>query len=150
MKQTRNEHHGTPEPEIPEQLARDLAAQFGRGVAVPGDLDRRITAQARLRFSRRRAWPRLAKWAAAVSSVAAAVFLVIHLAGLNPMAQPEATRDKAATATAKITILDAFRLARLIKQGAQPAATWDRNGDGAVNHTDVDLVAMAAVSLEGG
>lgn len=145
MKQTPEKNHGPPEPQVPEELARDLTAHFGRGVAVPGDVDRHIMAQARRRFAQGRVWPRFVKWAGAITGAAAAVFLVVHLTLLSPAVQPE----KAMARPDTVTILDAFRLARLIKQGGTPAATWDMNRDGAIDHTDVDLVAYAAVSLEG-
>lgn len=50
----------------------------------------------------------------------------------------------------RIDILDAFTLARQLEQKPQPSGDWDVNNDGVVNDEDVETVAMAAVSLEGG
>ena len=49
----------------------------------------------------------------------------------------------------RVNILDAFVLARHVESAAVPRGQWDLNGDGLVDRNDVDLVAMAAVALNG-
>jgi hypothetical protein len=50
----------------------------------------------------------------------------------------------------RVDILDAFKLAKHIKAGIRPDTKWDINGDGAVNRSDVDAIARAAVRLDKG
>jgi len=49
----------------------------------------------------------------------------------------------------KVDILDAFVVARCIKQ-QQTRSAWDVTGDGAVDGQDVDQIAAAAVAVKGG
>ncbi len=48
----------------------------------------------------------------------------------------------------QVDILDAFALARRIKASDEYKGEWDINRDGLVNQKDVDMIAMAAVSLK--
>jgi hypothetical protein len=50
----------------------------------------------------------------------------------------------------RVTILDAFRLARQVEAHGPVDKRWDLNGDGRVDQADVDLVACAAVRLDSG
>jgi hypothetical protein len=50
----------------------------------------------------------------------------------------------------RVTILDAFALARHLKAGDAMQAEWDTNHDGVVDRKDVDALAMAAVRVVGG
>ena len=50
----------------------------------------------------------------------------------------------------QVDILDAFQLAREIKNGKARAQTEDFNGDGKVDAADVEFLARRAVSLEKG
>ena len=137
----------TPDGDLPEELRRLAAARFARPVSVPPEVDRMIAARARRHFARRSLSRRLARWSAAAAGIAASVLLVVHLTSREP---ERAAPSVAETAGGRVTILDAFALARRLEAGEVPDAVWDRNGDGAVNRTDVDLVAMAAVRIEGG
>jgi hypothetical protein len=46
-----------------------------------------------------------------------------------------------------VTILDAFTLARLLRDGQRPGPAWDANLDGVVDARDVDALARRAVRL---
>ncbi|MCP4506262.1 MAG: hypothetical protein GY826_07680 [Fuerstiella sp.] len=46
-----------------------------------------------------------------------------------------------------VDILDAFALARQVRQSDADLATGDQNGDGVVNDVDIELIAMNAVML---
>ena len=52
------------------------------------------------------------------------------------------------TGDGKVDVLDAFFLARQIKNGGPLDLKWDVNGDGVVDQRDVDWIASKAVSLE--
>ena len=47
----------------------------------------------------------------------------------------------------KVDILDAFVVAKLVETGKQAQATYDVNGDGEVDQSDVDRIAHAAVAV---
>ncbi|MHC4709322.1 MAG: dockerin type I domain-containing protein, partial [Planctomycetota bacterium] len=49
----------------------------------------------------------------------------------------------------RVTILDAFALARQIKSGQSPSS-GDINSDGRIDRADVDAIAMLAVRLPEG
>jgi hypothetical protein len=46
-----------------------------------------------------------------------------------------------------VDILDALALARSIESGRRTRSDWDINADGRVDRLDVDVIAMAAVSI---
>ena len=48
----------------------------------------------------------------------------------------------------RVDILDSFALARQLKAGGTPNATFDVNGDGVVDERDVVLIATHAVQLK--
>jgi hypothetical protein len=50
----------------------------------------------------------------------------------------------------RVTILDAFSLARQLKAGKTPDKSWDVNQDGRVDQADVDALAARAVALPKG
>ena len=50
----------------------------------------------------------------------------------------------------RVTILNAFALARRLKSGDAPRPEWDANRDGVVDRRDVDALALAAVRVAGG
>jgi hypothetical protein len=149
----------TSEPEIPQELGRDLARLYGRGVAVPGEADARILARARSRFAKRTR--RTAWWLGAAASAAAAIVLACVLVTTLRGPEPErlASTIAASEAVARpedfdrngtVNIVDAMLLARRLEGSARRETSWDVNGDGAVDRADVDAIAMIAVSLKEG
>lgn len=85
-------------------------------------------------------WRRIALVGSPLAA-AAAIALVFVLS--RPAADPaDLDRD------GRITILDAFALARSLDAGQPTRPGWDRNGDGVVNRSDADAIALAAVSLD--
>ena len=48
---------------------------------------------------------------------------------------------------AAVDIVDAFRLARALRDGQRVAAGWDADGDGTISRADVQSVARRAVAL---
>lgn len=155
-------HPDAPEPRPPARLA-DALRDLGRpGFPVPPAADAAIRATARLHFrSRQHRWLRIVLPA---SAAAAAILLVLTLA--QPAWQPPSGSDRApsyardaapdprlapaAPAARRITILDAFALARELKAGQSVELTRDFNGDRRVDQADVEALALAAVRLEVG
>ena len=132
-----------------------LRAAFGRGPHVPPELDRAVLSMAQGRLGRRARRVLLVRRTAGVLAAAAAVLVVVALLPAReetpptgPSPAPLARHD--VDASGRVDILDAFALARRIEAAGDPDAEWDMNVDGAVDGADVDLIAMAAVRLEGG
>jgi hypothetical protein len=50
----------------------------------------------------------------------------------------------------RVDILDAFKLAKHIETAGPAETEWDFNGDGLIDRSDVDVVALAAVRLDKG
>jgi len=162
MSDSRKQRDGQSELEAPQGLAEDLAALYALDVPVPPEVDRAIVATARERFARKR-HPRLVlRWGTVGAFAAAAAVIVLFLLPallVRPM--DKASREAAETLepdfredredidrNGRVDILDAFILARHIKSAGRPRDEWDMNGDGALDRTDVDMIARAAVSLE--
>jgi hypothetical protein len=68
----------------------------------------------------------------------------LHRSGNGRFALEDLNRD------GQIDILDAFVLARQVKQGDSPDKRLDLNGDGVIDEKDVATIAAHAVKLETG
>lgn len=143
------------EPEAPKRLAADLR-KLGRTPAVPHEVDAAVMNVARRRFARPSRCITVIRWGGAAAA-AAAIVIVVLFSTLTRRVQtgPAVPAMPAVVAAARedvdrsgrVDILDAFALAR--KADARQASTpeWDLNGDGVVDKKDVDIVALAAVSV---
>jgi Dockerin type I domain len=138
-----------PEPEAPARLIEDLRALDSRVLFVSATVDQRVLAEARRHLTEKQTavgpWrvlrPRLALAAClAVLGLLAALFV----ARSPRFAREDLNRDGA------VDIRDAFALARSLKTGATRDRAWDFNGDGVVDHSDVDILAAQAVRLPNG
>ena len=69
--------------------------------------------------------------------------------GVTPLAQLALVPREDFDHNGQVDILDAFALARQMRD-SEEEEEWDINGDGLVNQKDVDVIALAAVSLERG
>lgn len=144
-----------PSPEdAPKRLEEDLRALYGRAVDVPAEIDKRILLMARERISRRRPRFRVIRWAGIAAAAAVLLAVVFSLdRQRSPSTLPGATLAAAKEdfdGSGSVDILDAFALEREIKDGGVIDAAWDLSGDGLVDGSDVNLIAMAAVSLDTG
>ena len=158
--------------DLPDALARDLRALYGRDVGVRPSVDASILNDARAGFSRRRRFRLALRGAGLLASGAAAAALVVLALRVGdrdrespnrPLAQkPEtvqpATAAPVATVDAgtgpaedvdrsgRVDILDAFVVAKLVDlQGHLDNPAYDVNGDGVIDRDDVDRIATAAV-----
>lgn len=136
--------------QAPQELVEDLRALFGAEVAVPRAVDDAILALGRRYVARRRRHIRGVRWAV---GVAAAALLGL---GLWPVARQAVWPRPAVTARedidrdGRVDILDAFLLARRVDGKQALDQDWDLDGNGVVDRSDVDKVAMAAVRLDRG
>ncbi len=131
------------EPEFPESLRRALQAADDPGFSVPPAIGDAVRQAASKRLAAVRSQRRLRRWIPAWAAAAAAVLLLV-------IAPPLQTSREAARTRAKVTILEAFSLARQLKANNSPGREWDYNADGVVDRRDVDALARAAVRLEDG
>ncbi len=157
MDQHRNSPY-TPDPDQLPDLARDLARLADARIEVPRSVDDVVMIAARTALTRRRRGGhpafRLAAWTAAAAGIVGAIW-VGGILTQGPAATPQIASMMAPVVAGDldrsggVTILDAFTLARQLESD-RPVAAGDFNGDGLIDRTDVDAIAMAAVRLPEG
>lgn len=148
--------------QVSPKFAEDLSALFEFKHPVPPEVDRAVSERIHKHFviektaeGERRRIPWAALW-----KVAAAAAVVIFAFSLDLTKKPDPATNRRpvldeAQATdidlnGRVDILDAFKLARQIENADHIETRWDMNGDGLVDHRDVDKVALAAVRLDKG
>lgn len=131
---------------------------------VPRDLEYRIFRAYRDAIATRSARaPLTRRWAlpAAGLAAAAAVTLMLSVRPAPPPAPDRAPRGPGRVAlapsapppleaprrAAEVDIVDAFQLARALRDGGRVAPGWDADGNGAVDAADVQAIARRAVAL---
>jgi hypothetical protein len=95
------------------------------------------------------------RWLPWLTVGAAAILLLMALPHFSKRAAPTSARDSAfarwdLNRDGRVDILDAFSLARQLKQGAVSDRQLDFDGDGAVDERDVSAIAAHAVKLDRG
>jgi hypothetical protein len=159
----RNQHFDKdPDLQVSAKLSTDLRALCEPKRPSSPEVDRAISDRIHRHFvgekplqihRRRSRWSTLGKVAAT-----AAVILIAFSLDLTKQPEPTTNRNPVpANAQAadidlngRVDILDAFTLARQIENTSHTETNWDMNGDGRVDHSDVDIVALAAVRLDKG
>lgn len=153
------DHHETlPGPAELPRLAADLVQLTSRPTPDTAEIDAIVADAARqaLRATDER-WfvgRRVAKWSAAAAAVLLIVAVVSIAQLVNKPPTPSSDQPGAIASGAagdldhngRIDILDAFLLARSLEAGRTMIAA-DVNGDGVVDHRDVDALAALAVAL---
>jgi len=143
---------------VTSEFAEDIRTLFEPQVSVPSEVDRAILDRSGRHFAggqftkagrRRFRWVALWKVAAAAAVVIFAFSLDLHHKSEQSVHYSAISGPNAADfdRNGTVDILDAFKLARRIELTGASEANLDINGDGLVNRDDVDMVALAAVSL---
>ncbi len=145
--------------EMRQEFTDDLEALFSPNGGVTGEVDRAILDMAAGKFAKRSGMRIIRRIATgvAVAAVVMVGVMVWHgradvveqtpgsadvaFNGQNNFAPEDVDRN------GQVDILDAFVLARRMKQADIMDIKWDVNGDGLVDQDDVDGVAMVAVKL---
>ncbi len=142
----------------PKKLSDDLGALYRAEAHVPHEVDAAVMRMASRRLERPgRAVPVL-RYAQAGAAVAVCLLLAVFITLPAMKASRRAAYRESPTAAelavredldrnGRVDILDAFALARRIEASRPLKEEWDINLDGRVDGTDVDLIAVAAVSL---
>jgi len=129
------------DPSRHDRLTRDLASLYEVQTAVPARIDDAIRNRARAQMSRSRR-ARTLRWVGAAAAAAAAcVVLVVRVTLFKSASAPTLTQ---VVPPARITIVDALKLAHEIQHGDGR----DVNGDGRIDQLDVEAIASAAVRLD--
>jgi hypothetical protein len=145
------------ENNLPRALVEELRAMHAR-VNVPQTVDSAILRDARSGFARRRGFRLAFRGAAALAAAAAIIAVALPLFRGNPQPAPQQARvtpkmlsaapehaREDADSDGKVDILDALVVAKLIDARKQIDETYDVNGDGKVDQSDVDRIATVAV-----
>jgi len=144
---------------IPSKLSADLNALFQPRVGVPPEVDRAVMDRAHKHFAGIK--PTKDKrlrvhWAWRIAAVAAVIIFAFSL-DLTKQTAPTTDRFSLSETQAadidrngRVDILDAFKLAKQIESAGPAETEWDINGDGLIDRSDVDVVALAAVRLDKG
>jgi hypothetical protein len=161
------------EPDVPPQLAADLAKVLGDSkraapIEIPPQIDQAVMAAARMHFRAARGrslWFRRLAPGAAVAAVAALLMLAVLPFVLPPKSSsptggsgsqqqagrtgplPHQIRD--VNGDGAIDIIDALYLTQQVRRGPQRSVNpiWDVNGDGQVDQRDADELARMLVAL---
>ena len=140
---------------VSPRLIKALQELQKERVFVPPSVEENVLRQARLQLAhirKRRVHRRvMAQWAAVAASLALVAGLAHVFYRGRPHSPPPARYARGdLNHDGRVDILDAFELARQIKQGQAPPKAADLNGDGRIDAADVETIARQAVSLEKG
>ncbi|HUV40091.1 MAG TPA: dockerin type I domain-containing protein [Planctomycetota bacterium] len=152
MKRDAEQNPGETQPEANTRLTEDLGRLFTSHFEVPEAVDASIRARIQRHFGAGRHVRRVLRWLP-LAAAAAAVLLVAFVTLTREKQQPTSTTvtvREDVDHSGAVDILDAFALARMIEDRVPDTGRWDLNADGIVDRSDVDVVALAAVSLREG
>lgn len=135
-------------PDLPPALKQELQALYQPATPLPAATDDEILRLARRQMVRQRA--NRAGWLYGGAAAAAVVLLMVGYQLSHPAKEPGGASPAAAARKSVGDIREAFQLARQLQAGRRPDLTWDANGDGKVDQTDVTVLAEEAVRLERG
>ena len=144
---------------VSSRFSNDLKALFQPRIGVPPELDRAVMDRAHKHFISLQSGKgkRLRiHWAWRIAAAAAVIIFAFSL-DLSKQGGPTTDRFSASETqvvdidrNGRVDILDAFKLAKQIESAGPAETEWDINGDGLIDRSDVDVVALAAVSLDKG
>jgi hypothetical protein len=126
--------------QAPKRLVSALKRLPRDPLFIPPTVDEAILRAAAQHLDQK-AGPRF-RWVRFLSFATAAAAAVILVLALPLMRHPVVQID-----TRRVDILDAFALARQLRDGAHPGVEMDLNHDGVVDTKDVTALAERAVSL---
>jgi hypothetical protein len=142
--------------EAPPKLVAALQRLPQEPVFIPPTADEAVLRAARRHLEGPRqarfTWLRFMPW---VAAAAAALMLLVALPQFLKQPSPGTGRDPALARgdlnhDGRVDVLDAFALARRLKQGESKNPQPDLNGDGVVDERDVAMLAARAVKLNRG
>ena len=163
-----NNHDNEQEFEASDKFVNDLKKLYKTSEAVPPEIDRAILNKASQKLARPRSVVRMLRWIGPIAA-AAAIIIFVSISNAPKQSANNALSRRTEVSTprpnyapvsvvasirtdfdnsGKVDILDAFKLAKLIQSEESVDKKWDINGDGLVDESDVDEIAIVAVSLD--
>jgi hypothetical protein len=137
--------------EAPPRLISALKRTPKPAIFIPPTVDEAILHVARKQLSRqterRFKWPFLMRWGIAFAAVVSLLVITPLLVQNNRTVSMAGAVPGDLNHDGQVDILDAFALARQLKESAQSNLQLDMNGDGVVDERDVATLAARAVSL---
>ena len=137
---------------ISGKLKNDLDSLFKPDFEIPHEVDMAILNKASQKLVRPRRRIHVLRWIGPIAA-AAAIIIFMSISNMQNQKTNVAPMESIAQASTdfdnngKVDILDAFKLAKLIQSEKSVDNKWDLNGDGHVDDSDVDEIAIVAVSL---
>src|SRR5438046_1601904 len=144
-----------PRLEAPGKLVNALRRSQPEPVFVPRTVDEAVLRAARKHLTKEPKacfrWFSLMSWIAGAAAVLVAAALVfVHFQPRANRARPSVFAREDLTHDGRVDILDAFAMARQLKQGIISDLRLDVNGDGVADERDVQFIAVEAVKLSKG
>ena len=148
-----NQYDSDEALEAPPELVSALKRLPQEPVFIPPTADEAVLRAARRHLERRRpmrlGWFRLMPWVAAAAAIVLLVAVPRFFKQRAPVAHSYAAVARGdLNHDGQVDILDAFALARQLKQGGGRKLQLDLNGDGKVDERDVQALAARAVKLD--
>lgn len=155
----KEKEHFDEDLRISSKLSADLNALFEPQAGIPPEVDRAVMDKAHKHLAPLQSVKRKRlriHWGWRVAAAAAVIILAFSL---DLTRQPDPASDSYSISqiqaididkNGRVDILDAFKLAKHIESASPTETEWDFNGDGQIDHSDVDMVAFAAVRLDKG
>ena len=147
-----NTRHDADGPQAPARLVAALKEPSSRRVFVPPAIDAAVLKAARQHLEKPKhvgfnfrvwfVWP-------ATAAACLAVVGLLHFAGQREKAIPAFAREDI-NRDGHVDILDAFQLARELRDSPMPEPSLDLNHDGVVDERDADFLAAQVVKLDKG
>jgi hypothetical protein len=132
--------------DLPANLKADLLRTFARSVDVPRSIDDAIRNRAVAKLAGRSRRTLVIRWAS-VMAAAAVILFAIKVASPPASLPVRVASANDLNGDGSVNVLDALILAKKLETNQ---STVDANGDGHVDRSDVDAIAMIAVRLDRG
>lgn len=144
----------TDEPRLPTALEADLRDLYAPPPADARGADRLVRSIAARHLAHRRRVRRI-RFAGAVAGAGLAAALVLSAAWFLRGAPGPGAANRVALRddfdpAGQVTVLDAYALARSLRERESISPRYDVNSDGTIDAHDVDAIAMASVRLNRG
>jgi hypothetical protein len=141
--------------DAPERLIVALRQSKPEPIFVPPTLDETILRAAREHLTGRERprfrWLPVLPWLATTAAVVVAgAFLFVHSKSNRSLPNGQGFAREDVNHDGRVDVLDAFALARQLKEGRSSNTRLDLNGDGIVDERDVHIIALEAVKLDKG
>lgn len=134
------------EPKAGSRLGRALGGLRKESVFISPVRDEAVLAEANAHLAQLRLRRQRAQWIALAACLVALAIVAQTMWHRGSNAEVYAREDL--NHDGRVDILDAFQLAREIKNGKAQVKREDFNGDGKVDEADVEILAKRAVSVE--